>query len=491
MVAGNLIAAKLNAVPPLPEGLVQANGRIEGDHVIVSSKFPGRISELRVREGDTVKAGQLLMKIGDPQTLAKRDQAAASLASAIAEAQGSASSEELTRQSGDAAIIQARGVVAQMESAIQGARSDSLRAQSAVESARAAAEISRQNVSVAQSALVSARAGLDRANASLRGAKAALSAAKAAVGTANSGVDSAKSASDLAIVIAKRYNLLASQGAVSQETAQKAQAQADQSAAQLVAAQHQVVAAQASVDARVTDVDAAEQGVQVSKSAVDQAEAQVKVSKQQSLAAEAAVKQALAQSSSAKEDVVQSEARKSQAEGQLKQAMTASTQVQVSSKSRAAAEQRIKLARAALQEIDSMIGELDVKASTAGTVITRFQDRGEMVSAGSPVLELVDLDKLYLKVYVPENMIGKIHLGLAARIYTDAYPNEPFPAKIGYIASEAEFTPKEIQTATERVSLMYAVRLYLESNPGHRLTPGLPADAIIRWRDDVAWQKPR
>ncbi|MTD32332.1 hypothetical protein [Paludibacterium denitrificans] len=59
------------------------------------------------------------------------------------------------------------------------------------------------------------------------------------------------------------------------------------------------------------------------------------------------------------------------------------------------------------------------------------------------------------------------------------------------IASRAEFTPKEVQTPDERVKLVYAVKLSLKSNPGFKLTPGLPADAVIRWKDGVEWQRPR
>lgn len=80
---------------------------------------------------------------------------------------------------------------------------------------------------------------------------------------------------------------------------------------------------------------------------------------------------------------------------------------------------------------------------------------------------------------------------MPARIHTDAFPDEPFEATVRYIASKAEFTPKEVQTPDERVKLIYAVRLYLTANPNHRLTPGLPADAVIRWKDGVAWSKPR
>lgn len=116
---------------------------------------------------------------------------------------------------------------------------------------------------------------------------------------------------------------------------------------------------------------------------------------------------------------------------------------------------------------------------------------GEVVAAGAPLLELVDLDHLYLKVYVPEVQIGKLRLDLSARIFTDAFPEQPFEAMVRYIASKAEFTPKEVQTPDERVKLIYAVKLYLRENPDHRLTPGLPADAIIRWKEDVVWAKPR
>ena len=123
--------------------------------------------------------------------------------------------------------------------------------------------------------------------------------------------------------------------------------------------------------------------------------------------------------------------------------------------------------------------------------MTRMTDVGEVVAAGSPLVTLVDLDRLYLRVFVSEIQIGSIPLGLSARIYTDAFSSKPFPATVRYISSRAEFTPREVQTPEERVKLVYAVKLYLDANAEHRLTPGLPADAIIRWRDDVPWAEPR
>ena len=148
-------------------------------------------------------------------------------------------------------------------------------------------------------------------------------------------------------------------------------------------------------------------------------------------------------------------------------------------------------ANAQLAEANSILDDLTIIAPSDGTLTARYADLGEVVNSGSPLFELVDLNRLYLEVFIPEKEIGKVRLGLSARIYTDAFPDQPFPAHVRYIASRAEFTPKEIQTPDERVKLVYAVRLYLENNPEHRLTPGLPADAIIRWQEDVAWAKPR
>ena len=86
--------------------------------------------------------------------------------------------------------------------------------------------------------------------------------------------------------------------------------------------------------------------------------------------------------------------------------------------------------------------------------------------------------------------IGKVRIGLPAKIYIDAFPDNPFDAVVRNIASRAEFTPKEIQTPDERVKLVYAVKLYLDENPERRLTPGLPADAVIRWQEDTPWAAP-
>jgi HlyD family secretion protein len=148
-------------------------------------------------------------------------------------------------------------------------------------------------------------------------------------------------------------------------------------------------------------------------------------------------------------------------------------------------------AQAVLAEAESVLDDLTVRAPASGIVTQRLVDDGEVVAPGAPLFDIVDLDRLYLKVYVPEKEIGKVRLGLPARIYTDAFPNEPLAATVRYIAAQAQFTPKEVQTPDERVKLVYAVKLYLDANPQHRATPGLPADAVIRWEEGAPWARPR
>ena len=148
-------------------------------------------------------------------------------------------------------------------------------------------------------------------------------------------------------------------------------------------------------------------------------------------------------------------------------------------------------AQAVLAEAESVLDDLTIRAPASGIITQRLVDVGEVIAPGAPLFDIVDLDRLYLQVYVPEKDIGKVRLGLPARIYTDALPNEPLAATVRYIAAQAQFTPKEVQTPDERVKLVYEVRLYLDANPQHRATPGLPADAVIRWKQEAPWARPQ
>jgi HlyD family secretion protein len=320
----------------LPEGLLQANGRIEGDTVTVSSKLAGRIAKLHAREGASVGAGEVLVELEDEQLQAK--------------------------------VNQARQAVAA--------------AQAQLKATQAALEVLRQDVPLAVAA-----------------DEAALAQAQAAEVQAQRD--------------AGRFRDLAESGTVEPHKREQA--------------------------------DLASTVAQAARKAAEQ---------------------------------------------RLAQAKLGNARIKVKEAEVTAAESQLGQARAVLAEAESVERDLVLKAPVAGVVTTRTRDVGEVVAAGTPILSIVNLDDLYLEVYVPGAQIGKLRLNLPARIFTDAYPDRPFGATVRYIASRAEFTPKEVQTPDERVKLVYAVRLYLDKNPDHCLSPGLPADAVIQYKPGTPWAAP-
>ena len=145
-------------------------------------------------------------------------------------------------------------------------------------------------------------------------------------------------------------------------------------------------------------------------------------------------------------------------------------------------------AEAQLAEQASHVADFSVRSPIDGRVLTRTVERGERVDPGTPLFTLVDLDRLYVKIYVPEPSIGKVALGQEARVSVDAFPGRAFPARVSRVAQEAEFTPKNVETREERVKLVFAVEVALAENPGGVLKPGMPADAVIRWQPDAPWR---
>ena len=144
-------------------------------------------------------------------------------------------------------------------------------------------------------------------------------------------------------------------------------------------------------------------------------------------------------------------------------------------------------AQAQVAEQSTNVADFEIRSPITGRVLTRTVERGERVGDGTPLFTLVDLDRLYVKVYVPEPSIGKVALGQEARVYVDAYPGRPFAARVSRVSQEAEFTPKNVETREERVKLVFAVEVALAENPEGVLKPGMPADAIVRWQPDASW----
>ena len=133
-----------------------------------------------------------------------------------------------------------------------------------------------------------------------------------------------------------------------------------------------------------------------------------------------------------------------------------------------------------LAEVRANLAECQIIAPTDGTILSRPVETGDVVGPGSPVFSMVDMSRLYVKVYIPEPDIPKLKLGDPADISVDAFPHRSFPARVSKIHDQAEFTPKNVETAEERLKLVFGVELTFV-NPDRLLKPGMPADCIIRW----------
>ncbi|NNG16920.1 MAG: HlyD family efflux transporter periplasmic adaptor subunit [Gemmatimonadales bacterium] len=143
--------------------------------------------------------------------------------------------------------------------------------------------------------------------------------------------------------------------------------------------------------------------------------------------------------------------------------------------------QRAQLAQAeaAVHAIEAGLANLTIRAPFDGIVTVKHREPGEIVAGGTPVLTVMAPDDRWVRIYVPENRLGAVGLGASAAITSDTYPDQEYPGEVMYIASEAEFTPKSVQTTEERVRLVYAVKVRITGDSALTLKPGMPADVRI------------
>lgn len=144
----------------------------------------------------------------------------------------------------------------------------------------------------------------------------------------------------------------------------------------------------------------------------------------------------------------------------------------------AQARARVRQAEANLEALETRLSFTILEAPLAGFVLAEHADAGEQVAAGTPVVTIADLQKVWIRAFVDETDLGRIHLGMPVTVRTDTFPEKTYRGRIGFIASDAEFTPKSVQTEKERVKLVYRVKIDVE-NSDLELKPGMPADGEI------------
>jgi len=138
----------------------------------------------------------------------------------------------------------------------------------------------------------------------------------------------------------------------------------------------------------------------------------------------------------------------------------------------------IAQSRANIAVIDSQLADTVAVSPVDGVVLVKSADVGEVLAPGTTVVTVGDIDHPWLRGYVDEKDLGRVKLGAKAQITTDSYPKKAYWGRVSFIASEAEFTPKQIQTQQERVKLVYRIKIDVD-NPQHELKSNMPADAEI------------
>jgi len=377
LVVAALLVWRIFFVPSTSGNIVTLSGRIEGDDSAVAPKTSGRILEIRVREGDTVKAGEIIAILDDQQVRARQEQAQVGVYGAEAKEKA------------------ARGQIAVLEEQLQ------------------------QNELQTEQAKVDAEGRVHQAEADLAAAEAGLAQQEASY--------------QLAAFDKDAYTRLAKSGAVSERQGKQAAAVADQQAASVAAAKRRVEAAHgALITAKANLANAGIHGAQT-----------------------AAVRKQIAQQ-----------------------------QAEIAS-----AAANAQQARAQLMEAEANLKDLTVKAPFDGTVITRAAEPGEVVQAGTVVITLLDLSKVYLRGFVPEGQIGRVKIGQPAHVYLDSNPKQPLDAYVLRIDPEATFTPENTYFRDDRVKQVVGVKLQLKSGIGFA-KPGMPSDGEILVHGET-WPKSR
>lgn len=352
--------------PKLPDNLVVLSGRIEGDDSAVSPKTSGRILEVRYREGDLAKGGDIIAVLDDEQVRARETQAQAAVAQS------------------DARVRSAQQQIAVLQQQL-------MQSELQTEQSRIDAE---GRVRQAEGELAASEAELAQQQATLQ----------------------------LSLFDRDAYTRLAKSGAVSERQGKQAATSAEAQQAAVAASMKKVESARGSLN--VARANLSNPGIRSF------------------------------QSSGVRKQMAQQESEIASAVADQKRAI------------------------AQLTEAQANRADLTVRAPFDGTVLTRTAEPGEVVQAGTAIVTMLDLSKVYLRGFVPEGQIGKVKIAQNARVYLDSNPDKPIDAYVSRIDPQATFTPENTYFRDDRVKQVVGVKLQLKGAVGFA-KPGMPADGEI------------
>ncbi|HEV7240704.1 MAG TPA: efflux RND transporter periplasmic adaptor subunit [Thermoanaerobaculia bacterium] len=137
-------------------------------------------------------------------------------------------------------------------------------------------------------------------------------------------------------------------------------------------------------------------------------------------------------------------------------------------------------AAAMLKQSVIVAKESEIRAPADGVIVHRLAEPGQLIAAGQPAVTMAFADRLFVRTFIPEASLGKVKMGMPARVSVDAFPNRTFAARITEISPESEFTPKAVETRAERVNLVYAAKADLDRGWNEPLVPGQPAEVAVK-----------
>ncbi len=408
-------------------GLISASGTIEATQVNIASEVGGQVAEVLAEEGKPVTAGQVLVRFEDTLLQAQITQAEATLDQAQANYD----------------LVVAGMPAEQRQVAISTAEMEVLNAQQALDDLYNKADLMAarvlQEIALAENAIDNLEQRWD--NLETPADQADIDAAQAAVVLARDQLDRAKE--DYAPYENKPEDNLIR-------------------AAQL----SKMSAAQNYYDSVVTRLN----NMIGNADELDLAQVDADLAVSRAQLADAKRRFGLLQGGPDPDAVALAEARLTSAKANLDAAKAGPSPEQLG-----VAQAQIETALAALGVLQAQLDKLVLKSPTEGMVLERMVEPGEVVLPGRPLINMARLDQLTITVYVPEYRYGEIKLGQNARLVVDSFPGEIFTAKVVHIADEAEFTPRNVQTAEGRSSTVYAIKLAID-NPEGKLKPGMPGD---------------
>lgn len=247
---------------------------------------------------------------------------------------------------------------------------------------------------------------------------------------------------------------------------------------------HGVAAARAQVALRESDHAAAQ-------AMISQREAELDAARRRLARSETLTKEG----ASAVQELDDDRARVRSAEAALKatqaQAAAAKSAIEAAQANVTGADSSVKAAAATVQRIAAELDDSTLVAPRDGRVQFRLAQPGEVLGAGGKVLNLVDLADVYMSFFLPETVAGRVALGADVRIVLDAAPQWVIPAKVSFVASTAQFTPKTVETASERQKLMFRVKAQIDpqllQKHLQQVKTGLPGQAWVLAEPGAQW----